>query len=156
MTAIATTASLTQRQVCLLQDHVASEMEPVEITYEHHFADGIYGRIMKVPAGTIVVGKPHRTEHLCVLLKGRLVVTADDGTLTELAAPAVFVASPGQKKAALVLEDLEFMNIHPTTTTDLDEIERQVIIPEEEFRANLLSSEVATRELLEFAKEVQP
>ena len=131
---------LTQLQVIELQKHISAGALPaVPLKYNHYFAEGIYGRLMSVPAGTIVVGKPHRTQHLCILLKGRLAVTRDDGTVVEMAAPAVYVAEAGQKKAALVLEDLEFMNIHPVQTQDLDEIEKQVIIPEEEFEQAVLA-----------------
>ena len=156
MNEVSTKPHLTQMQVIDLQKHLMDGALPaVEPKYEHHFADGIYGRIMKVPAGTVVVGKPHRTQHLCILLKGRLVVTKDDGSLVEMAAPAVFVAEAGQKKAALVLEDLEFMNIHPVQTTDLDEIEKQVIIPEAEFEQMLLNSAKVTDNLLHAVKGEQ-
>jgi len=147
--------TLSQEQVCSLQDHISKgALPPVELTYEHHFASGVYGRIMKAPAGTVVVGKPHRTEHLCVLLKGALIVTKDDGSLVEMRAPAVFVAQAGQKKAALVTEDLEFMNVHAVETTDLDEIEKQVIIPEEEFRQMLINTSTVVERLKEAAMDI--
>lgn len=144
---------LSQLQVLSLQKHLQGGALPlVEVKYEHHFADGIYGRVMKVPAGSVVVGKPHRTQHLCVLLKGKIIVTKDDGSLVELTAPAVYVAEAGQKKAALVLEDLEFLNVHPVQTQDLDEIEKQVIIPEAEFEQMLLQSVKVTDNLLQAVK----
>lgn len=140
MNEITQQGTLSQLDVIALQKHIAAGALPaVEVEYEHYFADGIYGRVIKVPAGTVVVGKPHRTQHLCIILKGRLTVTRDDGSVVEMAAPAVYIAEAGQKKAVLVLEDLEFMNVHPVQTRDLDEIEKQVIIPEEEFEQAVLA-----------------
>lgn len=140
-------------QICALQDAVQANLPPVELEYEHLHAPGVYGRIMKAPAGTVVVGKAHRTDHLCVLLKGRLLVTDENGSVVERAAPAAFVSPAGHKKAALVLEDLEFMNVHPASTTDLAQIEAEVIIPEDEYRQMLVNSRSVVTELTHTLQE---
>jgi hypothetical protein len=101
---------------------------------EHYFADGVYCRVMKVPAGSIVIGKAHRTTHISILLKGKASITADDGSISYIEAPGVFVTPAGKKKMALVVEEMWFANIHPTDTEDLEVIEQRVIIPEHEFK----------------------
>lgn len=128
--------------VLATQDYIAEKLPPVELQYEHHFGPGVYARVMKAPAGTLVVGKAHREDHICILLKGALTVTLDDGSTKYMQAPAIWTAKGGQKKVGYVHEDLEFVNVHanPTDTADLDEIESKVIIPEEEYRLALEQS----------------
>jgi len=129
-----TPLKLSQAQIHAVQEQAMksdSRIEPVE---EHYFADGVYARVMKVPAGALVIGKAHRTKHIAIMLKGKANITSQDGTVVELSAPAIFTVEPGAKKVAAVLEEMWFVNIHPTDTEDLDIIESRVIIPEEEHR----------------------
>ena len=49
-----------------IQDHA----ELIDVPVEHHFAPGVYMRQMDAKAGTVVVSKMHRTEHMNVLLSG--------------------------------------------------------------------------------------
>ena len=142
------TPELTQEAICAAQDAIHNGALPkVELTYDHYFADGVYVRVMKCPAGALVIGKPHRTEHISILLKGSCTITNDDGTTQFIEAPLIVVTPPGKKKMALVHTDMEFINVHPTETTNLDEIEKRVIIPEEEFRTMLLTAAELTKEL---------
>ena len=36
-----------------------------------------------------------------------------DGVVSEIAEPRMFISAPGVRKVALVIEDVEFSNIHP-------------------------------------------
>ena len=118
-----------QQKMKSLEQAIISELEPVELEYVHHFAHGTYTREMRVPAGTVVTGKIHRHSCLNVLLKGKILVVTDEDNY-ELEAPHVFVSGPGVKKAAYVLEDVVWLNVHPWDgESDLDQIEDQVIIP---------------------------
>jgi len=149
MNELTRTSTASQEIICAMQDAIAAgALPPVEITYDHHFADGVYARVMKAPAGTLVIGKAHRTEHISILLKGSCQITDDDGSVHYVEAPMIVVTPPGKKKMALVLTDMEFVNIHPTDTTDLDAIEKKVIIPEEEYRSMLIESERTAKELI--------
>lgn len=131
-----------------MQDFVGSNLPPVELQVDHHFAPGVYARVMHAPAGTVIVGKAHKEDHICILLKGALTVTLDDGTAKYISAPNIWTAKGGQKKVGFVHEDLEFINIHPTDTTDLDVIESKVIIPEDEYRLAVEQS----KEIIEMTK----
>lgn len=140
--------TVTQDTVLAVEDAIkGGALPPVELTYDHYFADGVYARVMKAPAGALVIGKAHRTEHLSILLKGSCTITNDDGSVVYAEAPLIVVTPPGKKKMALVHTDMEFVNVHPTMTTDLDEIEKRVIIPEQEYRDMLLASNRAVEEL---------
>ncbi len=105
-------------------------IEQVECPITHHFGGGIYMREMFAPAGTLMIGHDHKTEHVCILLKGTLRFANANGTISELTAPATFVAGTG-RKLVIALEDIVFMNVHPTKSQDLAEIEEQFIVKSE-------------------------
>ena len=114
----------------------------VEIPIEHHFAEGTYTRTMKVPANTMVVGKRHRHSTINIMTKGRALVSTGEGQKPrEIKAPYTFVSEPLVRKVAVFLEDSEWINVHPTTETDLKKIEEKFIISEEEYQALGLSGE---------------
>jgi len=113
-----------------LEEAIKTQLEPMdpEPLTKHYFADGIYLRQLTIPAGVVVTGKIHKTRHLTIICSGIVQITTDDGVKT-IEGPAVFVSEPGIKKAAYALTDVVVMNPHPTESTDLEEIERQVIAP---------------------------
>lgn len=97
----------------------------VDCPIDHFFASGVYVRQMTAPAGALLVGHAHKTEHVCVLLKGSMTIATPQG-VTTVRAPLTFIASPG-RKVALVLEDIIFQNIHATEERDLDKLEELLI-----------------------------
>lgn len=92
----------------------------------HYFADGAYAREMRIPAGMVIVGKIHKTRHICVISKGDILVLTEDGP-QRITAPATIVAPAGTKRAVYTLADTVWTNFHPTHETDLDKIEAQFI-----------------------------
>ena len=98
----------------------------VDCPIDHFFASGVYVRQMTAPAGTLIVGHEHKTEHVCILLKGSMTIATSEGVKT-VSAPLTFIATPG-RKVAIVLEDIVFQNIHATNETDLDKIEAQLVV----------------------------
>jgi quercetin dioxygenase-like cupin family protein len=105
-----------------------SKLPQVEQHTEHFFADGMYGRLVFSPAGTVIVGKEHKTEHFYIVLSGLVRVTTPDG-IQDVRGPKVFVCPPGTKRAVLVLEDAWRMNVHVnrSNTTDMDALESALI-----------------------------
>ena len=150
MSDIATTVKVSQEAIYGIQDQLQRSNDVREGQYEHLFASGVYMRVLKVPEGCYAVGKAHRTEHITILLKGACSFTADDGTIVLLQAPHFNVTPPGKKKLVFCHTECWFANIHATETTDLVEIEKKVIIPEEEHLALL---GVSKEELLVSAEE---
>lgn len=101
----------------------------VEAPITHHFAEGIYGREMFIPAGTMLTGKIHRFSTLNILLQGAIEVTTPEG-VRRLEAPCVFVSPPGCKKVGFAHTDVRWINVHPTRLKDIASIEEKFIVPE--------------------------
>ena len=93
---------------------------------KHYFAPGLYVKEVTMPTGSLVVGKPHKTEHLCVMLQGRMRVKNEAGEVVELVAPTTFVGKPG-RKIAYILETVVFQNIFATEETDIKKLELMFI-----------------------------
>ena len=51
----------------------------VDCKTKHYFGPGLYVREVTMPTGAVVIGKPHKTEHLCVMLQGHMRVKNEDG-----------------------------------------------------------------------------
>ena len=98
----------------------------VECPVSHHFGPNIYIREVVMPAGTVVVGKPHKTEHMCNMISGRMIVVNEDGEQTEVAAPAVFMAKKG-RKTAYIIETVRFQNIFSTDETNIEKLENMLV-----------------------------
>lgn len=112
-------------------DHLEALMlrEPqVEIEPVHHFAHGLYAREITIRSGTLLTGKIHRTEHLNIVSKGRIIVWTEDG-MKEVSAPFTMVSRPGTKRVGYALEDTVWTTIHATTETDLEKLEAELIAP---------------------------
>lgn len=97
----------------------------VDCPIDHFFASGVYVRQMTASAGTLIVGHAHKTEHVCILLKGSMTIATPNGVAT-VRAPLTFIAPPG-RKVALVLEDIIFQNVHATEERDIEKIEELLV-----------------------------
>ncbi|WP_318827049.1 hypothetical protein [Burkholderia cepacia] len=95
------------------------KLPQAECPVRHIFAPGIYAREMTIPAGVVLTGAVHRTEHLNIVSKGRITVSTDDG-MKEVCAPFTFVSMPGTKRVGYAHEETVWTTVHATTTTDLD------------------------------------
>lgn len=121
-----------------VQQQLSSSPDQIEVPIQHHFAPGVYMRQMDAVAGTLVVSKMHRTEHMNILLKGSLTVATENG-IELLKAPCVLKSMPGTKRIGYFHEDSSWITIHPTPDTDLEKIEQQVIVPDDEIDQFLAS-----------------
>ncbi len=126
-----------------IEDHLKKSIEQQEVEEKeapitHHFAPNVYMRQMDAKAGTLVVSKMHRTEHLNILLKGSLTVVTENG-IEYLKAPLVLKSMPGTKRIGYFHEDSSWITVHPTNSTDLEEIEKEVIVPNDEINDFLKS-----------------
>jgi quercetin dioxygenase-like cupin family protein len=116
-------------RITLLQQAMR-KLPQVELGTWHYFSDSMYARVMECPAGSVVVGKIHRYEHFFIVTKGRVRVVTDQGS-DDYEAGAVIAAHAMSKRAILGLEDSIIMTVHHTRKTVLDEIEEELIVPEE-------------------------
>lgn len=119
----------TREAIARLQREM-EKMPQVELPTEHHFADGMYCRALFRPAGCLIVGKVHRKEHFYIVCSGTVKVTTDNG-MEEITGPKVIISKPGTKRAVLALTDATCLTVHRTENTDVEEIERELIEPED-------------------------
>jgi len=94
---------------------------------KHSFAKGCYLREIFMPAGARVIGKIHATEHFNIILKGKVTVVTVEGC-EHITAPYTFVSKAGIQKVVLIHEDCIWQTVHVTNSTDLEEIEKEVIV----------------------------
>jgi quercetin dioxygenase-like cupin family protein len=116
----------TRGKVTALQAEMA-KLPQLELETEHHFADGMYARVVRRPKGAVIVGKVHRREHFYIVTKGAVRVS-DGETWRDYHAGDVIVSQPGTKRAVFALEDSICMTVHRTNKRNLEKIERELIV----------------------------
>ena len=85
------------------------KIEPISI-----FSEGVYVRKVFMPAGTpLVLGHEHKTRHLNVVVSGKALVSMNEAEPIMVHAGDVFESEAGVRKALYILEDMEWMTIHP-------------------------------------------
>jgi hypothetical protein len=112
-------AEKTPRERVLRLERALESAPQVDCPVRHYFVPGMYAREMTIPAGVVLTGAVHKTEHLSTISAGRIIVQTDDGVI-EIAAPYTFVSKPGAKRAGYALETTVWTTYHATETTDLD------------------------------------
>lgn len=98
----------------------------IEIRTTHYFADGLYAREIRIPAGCLLTGKIHRGEHLNIVSQGEITVWTEDGMKT-VRAPFTMVSKPGTKRVGLAITDTVWTTIHASRETDLAKLEAELI-----------------------------
>ena len=114
----------TQKVEALLPE--LRSMPQVDCNTQHYFGPNLYIREVTMPAGTVVIGKAHKAPHMCVMLQGKMVLIAEDGSKKEVKAPLTFVGTPG-RKVAYIVEDTVFQNIFVTDETDIEKLENMLV-----------------------------
>jgi hypothetical protein len=99
----------------------------VEVPLQHRFAPGIYLREVVMPAGTIVIGHQHKTEHFNIVLSGRALVSMN-GVTREIVAPCILKSEVGVRKILYIREEMRWATIHPTDETDVAKLEDSLIV----------------------------
>jgi quercetin dioxygenase-like cupin family protein len=120
---------VSREQVDRLQAEMAA-MPQAELVTEHQFSPGMYMRKLYRPAGTLIVGKVHKEPHFFLCAKGEIIAWTENG-MKRLQAGDVIESKPGTKRVTLAVTDAIGITIHRTDKTDLDEIEAELIEPDE-------------------------
>lgn len=107
------------------------KLEQVELPTEHFFCDGMYMRVLPRPADCTIVGKLHKKPHFYVVVKGKVTIVGIEGRKT-VEAPAYFVCKPGTQRAVYAHEDSICLTIHRTDKLELDEVEADLVEPDED------------------------
>jgi len=112
----------------LLLESECKSLPQISFPLTHTFAPGAYARTIQLFANTLIVGKIHRHAHLNIVSNGHVTVVTEFGRM-QIRGPHVFTSQPGTKRALIAHEDTVWTTIHLTNSTDLDEIEREIIAP---------------------------
>lgn len=124
-----------------------SSLPPIECGIKHVFAPGVYIRKMFVPKWGILTSKVHKTEHVFIVSKGRILVYDGIHQAVILKASYDGKTMPGTRRMGIALEDTIWMNVHPTNIKPIDnskeaedeavaKIERKVIEPYKNLQLN--------------------
>jgi len=114
----------------------------VDCPITHRFGPNIYIREVVIPAGTLVMGHSHKTEHMNVILAGRIAVVID-GDTTVMEGPASFTA-PAGRKVLYAIDEVIMQNIHVTAETDVYALEDQLVDKSDAWKANEIASSTAS------------
>ena len=115
------------REIMRLQQSM-SELPQFELPVQHHFTAGAYGRQLFVPAGVMLVGKLHRTEHfLLVVGDVEIINGAQRERVTGI---RVMNTKPGTKRAIYAHADSTLFTFHVTDLKDVEAIEEEIIEPD--------------------------
>ena len=120
---------------------IIREAPQTEMPVTNYFSEGVYGRELFIPAGTVLVGKIHKFSSLNVLVSGDIGVLTNDG-VRRISPPFVEVSPPGTKRIAYAITDTRWLTVHGTHETDVAKIEQHFIAQDEQ-------------EFLEFCKSQQ-
>jgi len=106
------------------------KMPQVDLQTEHYFSEsGMYCRKVFRPAGTLIVGKIHKHHHLFLCAMGEIIAWTENG-MKRLQAGDVVESKPGTKRVTLAVTDAIGVTVHRTDKTDLDEIEAELVEPD--------------------------
>jgi hypothetical protein len=96
----------TFREAITAIEDILLPLPQTELPLTHHFSDGLYARECFLPANTVVTGKIHKHEHLCVLF-GDVSVADGTGEPTRYRGYHVVNSLPGTKRILTDLDELE-------------------------------------------------
>ena len=114
-------------------DRLQAEMVKVpqaDLKTEHYFSGGMYCRKLIRPAGTLIVGKIHKKDHFFMCAAGEIISWSEKGMVT-LRPGDIIESKAGTKRVTLAVSDSIGVTFHRTDKTDLDEIEAELIEPDE-------------------------
>lgn len=128
----------------------------VECPLKHYFAPHVYVREIFMPAGSIVIGKIHKTEHFNIIQKGRVTLANEDGSTKTLEGPCTFISKAGVQKALYIHEDTVWSTVHITENRDLESLEAELIEPSEDlgFDRSLERTQILEAASVEPIKEI--
>jgi quercetin dioxygenase-like cupin family protein len=117
-------------QINRLQEEISKMPQADGMVTDHFFADGMYSRRVFRKAGTLIVGKVHLKDHFFICTKGEIIAWTENG-MKKLSAGDIIECKSGTKRVTLATMDSIGTTVHKTDKTDLDEIEAELIKPDE-------------------------
>lgn len=129
MTELELPTHVSREQIDRLQSEMV-KMPQAELVTEHYFRPGMYCRKLIRPAGTLIVGKVHKEPHFFLCAKGEIIAWTENG-MRRLKEGDIIESEPGTKRVTLAVVDSIGITVHKTDKTDLDEIEAELIEPDD-------------------------
>ena len=120
---------VSREQIDRLQSEMV-KMPQAELLTEHFFSPGMYCRRVYRSAGTLIVGTVHKEPHFFLCAKGEIIAWTENG-MKKLQAGDLIESKAGTKRVTLAVTDAIGITIHRTDKTDLDEIEAELIEPDD-------------------------
>lgn len=105
-------------KIQVLAAQVINHEQP-NLPITHHFASGLYGRQIDIPAGTLLIGARHRVENMVVVSKGKILIATESGPM-EFSAGDTLVCKPGTQNVGYALEDTRWVNVFPNAEDERD------------------------------------
>ena len=103
----------------------ALAMAQVAIPTEHVISGGLYARTITIPAGIVLTGAAHKTDHLCLCM-GDIEVLTDEGP-RRLTGLHVLATKAGVKRAGFTHAETRWTTVCRTDLTDLAAIEAELV-----------------------------
>ena len=94
---------------------------------EHYFGAGVYARALWIPAGTVVVGKLHKHDRICIVAQGRCKFLSEfeEGEVT---GPWIGEFKGGSKTAVFAFEDTYWIACTRAISRDPDEVLDDLVV----------------------------
>jgi len=104
------------------------QLEQTGTGLEHIFEEGKYIREVKIPAGTLIVGRIHKVGHITQLLEGSVLLIGPDGFRMGVQAPYEIKTGPGFQMVCFTLSNIVARTVHPNPDDlrDIDILETQI------------------------------
>jgi hypothetical protein len=108
----------------------------------HHFCGGVYMREIRIPAGTMLIGKIHKKEHLCIL-NGDIEIVSND-VAGHFSGYLTFVSKPGVQRIGYALADTVFTSVHAIDYAgkSIQQLEHELTVETLEEYQQFLTNEV--------------
>ena len=109
-------------------EHVKGDawVDVVDGGLEHQFINGLYVRMVRLPAGMTFTTKIHKKKHPFFLMSGRCRVITDKG-FEIMEGPMMGVTEPGTKRLMYIEEEVVWYTVHRTDKTNPQDVEDEVI-----------------------------
>mgnify|MGYP003649066932 CR=1 FL=1 len=87
----------------------------------HEFGEGTYIRRIIMPANMFILSAIHLVRHPYFVMRGKATVISDKG-LEMITAPHHGMTEPGTQRILYIHEESEWITVHPTEKTDIEEV----------------------------------
>ena len=129
--------AVTNREALEVLEAAIGSMPQVDVQTQHHLSGGMYARTIFIPAGSVIVGTTHKTDHINVMI-GDIEVSTDHG-MVRLTGYNVLETKAGMKRHGYAYADTYWTTVCKTANTDLEAIENELVEEPERLQTRRLA-----------------